>query len=288
MQLLEHIIKTESVIDLRKTVLSHGWVNLAPWYWDNDELILRRPEKFSSGKTGCIELTQKKSNELFVKLDGVSKIARISEVDALVRRWLSLDWDHRPAVLVSKKLSLKVSRFIDEGGGRFLRGSTFYEDFVKTVCTLNASWSFTKAIIGRIVDEIGNGIFPDPITVLDAGHDFFKNKIRLGYRTKILIQSTERLLKEGLIDEKGAGAKNLIDYSTLIDFWGIGPYAAGHLMILLNDFSRIPVDSEVIKYCKDSLGVLEKDIPRFFSEWGAYSFLGYKLNRIISKTNWIG
>jgi hypothetical protein len=37
-------------------------------------------------------------------------------------------------------LSIVIS---ERGGGRMLRGSCFYEDFIKTVLTINANWSAT-------------------------------------------------------------------------------------------------------------------------------------------------
>jgi len=285
---LEFIAKSRSIIDLRKTVLSHGWVNLAPWNWDDEQDILRRPERLSSGQMINVEVTQKNSMELIVRLNQHDDITERGKVDTIVRRWLSLNWDLKPAASVAKGLSPKVARFIQKGGGRFLRGSTFYEDFVKTICTMNASWAFTKKAVSRLVEDLGVGTFPNPIQVIDAGQDFLKKQIRLGYRSKVLIQATDRLLKEGLIDKDGNGNESEIGFDNLIALWGIGQYAAGHLMVLLHDFSRIPIDSEVAKYCEESLGLSEDEITEFFAGWGNYSFLGYKLNRIMSRTNWIG
>jgi len=285
---LEFIAKSRSFIDLRETVLSHGWVNLAPWKWDNEQGILQRPERLSIGQKVYVEVTQMSSKELRVRANLSEGIDGTEELDGVVRRWLSLDWNPKPAISHVNNFSPDIARFIRIGGGRFLRSSTFYEDFVKTVCTMNASWAFTQKATSRLIEEIGDGIFPSPIEIINTGQDFLQKKIRMGYRSKVLFQATDRLLKEGLIYENGKGNEKKINYNNLISLWGIGQYAAAHLMVLLQDFSRIPIDSEVIRYCRKTYGIAEDEIAQYFSKWGKYSFLGYKLDRIISRTNWIG
>ena len=52
-----------------------------------------------------------------------------------------------------------------------LRGSSFYEDFVKTVLTINTSWSSTCRMVSALVAEPGDGAFPDPASVLDYGEE---------------------------------------------------------------------------------------------------------------------
>jgi len=56
-----------------------------------------------------------------------------------VRRWLSADWEPAAAIAALPD----VAQLIELGGGRMLRGSFFYEDFAKTVLTINTSWSAT-------------------------------------------------------------------------------------------------------------------------------------------------
>ena len=108
---MEFVAKPHSVIDLRKTVLSHGWVNLAPWNWDDKQGILRRTERFSSGQTADFEVTQKDSKDLLVRLNRSDGNPGYREADRIVRRWLSLNWDPKPALSVARDLSPKVARF---------------------------------------------------------------------------------------------------------------------------------------------------------------------------------
>ena len=54
-------------------------------------------------------------------------------------------------------LCRRLPTLIERGGGRMLRCSTFYEDFVKTVLTVNTSWSGTCRMIAALVAEPGGG-----------------------------------------------------------------------------------------------------------------------------------
>jgi hypothetical protein len=50
-----------------------------------------------------------------------------------------------------------------------LRCSCFYEDFIKTVLTINANWSATCRMVAALVP--GQGAFPNPQAVLDYGEE---------------------------------------------------------------------------------------------------------------------
>ena len=111
------------------------------------------------------------------------------------------------------------------------------------------------------------------------GEAALRERASLGFRAKGIMVSTERLLKEGLVDEGGVGAEGLLTYEALIGLHGIGPYAASHLRVLLHDFSRVPVDSEVTKFFRERHGIGPKEVEAFLERWGEYKFLGYRLSR---------
>jgi N-glycosylase/DNA lyase len=81
--------------------------------------------------------------------------------------------------------------------------------------------------------------------------------------------------------------KEPADYDYLISLKGIGPYSAAQVMMLLRDFSTLPVDSEVSAYLRER-GFDPNDAQNAFEHWRQYRFLGYKLKRIVDKENWIG
>ena len=256
-------------VSLYDTVRSHGWVGLRPWVWDSDAQRLSRIELLESGQTVRVEVAQESPPAISMSDGGDGTgTGELARVEPLVRRWLSLDWDPRPALDVASELDAGVATMLRNGGGRLLRGSTFYEDFVKTVCTIQINWAGTKRMVGALIDEIGGGFVPSPRKVIDAGEDELREKARLGFRAKGLVESTESLIGRGLIDESGNGDGHRLTYEELIGLRGIGPYAASHLRMLLHDFSRIPIDSEVTRYCRDKLGLAPDEIEPFFRSLG--------------------
>ena len=267
-------------LSLRATVESHGWVHLAPWYWDGCRERLSRPDRLSSGAVETIAVRQTGPSELRVEVDATLDRQGEEEVREIVKRWLSVCWDPLPAVETARRIDPAIAGRIESGDGRFLRCSTFYEDFAKTVCTINISWAGTLRMCGGLVREIGDGVFPTPRQVLDAGLDALSGGVRMGFRSRVLYEATGTLLDRGLMDEAGRGNEEAITYDDLLSIRGIGPYAASHTAALLHDFSRVPVDSEVRRFCSERYGLAEDEIEAYFEAWGEYRFLGYKLGRL--------
>ena len=252
---------------LRMTVRSHGWVALEPWRWDDKAGELSRTDLL--GAPTSIAVTQGGPRTIEIRVEGDGN-ADMSAVEATVRRWLSLDWDPMDAIEAASVVDGDVADVVRQGGGQFLRGSNFYEDYLKTVCTVQINWAGTKRMAGRLVQEIGDGFVPTPVQILDAGEAVLREQASMGFRAKGIMVSTERLLREGLVDERGVGAEGLLTYETLMGLHGIGPYAASHLRVLLHDFSRVPVDSEVTKFFRERHGIGPKGVEAFLERWGEY------------------
>ena len=283
------LIECPYLLSLRRTALSHGWVNLAPWSWKDQEGLLSRSDSLASGGVACIQVSQESLRSIRVAVEAQgAKAVDLDAVRALVSRWLSLAWDPGPAIGVADQLNPRIAEFIREGGGRFLKCSTFFEDFAKTICTIHAAWSGTQRMVTALIDQIGEGLFPTPSQVLDAGETALQRMARLGFRARVLFEVTQEMLSRGLIDESGQGDEERITYEEMLRLRGIGPYAASHLAMLLQDYSRIPVDSEVRRFCNRGHGLAPDEIESFFEEWGAYRFLGYKIGRMLVSSNWIG
>ena len=93
------------------------------------------------------------------------------EILRRVARWVSADWDPAPAIAALGAGFADEAALIARGGGRLLRGSTFYEDFIKTVLTVNTSWSGTCRMSAALVAEPGGGAFPPPEALIDYGEE---------------------------------------------------------------------------------------------------------------------
>ena len=267
-------------IDLESTVAAHGWVQLAPWNWDGHRLF--RPERFGS-TTGELSLHQIEPSRLVAEWTG----ATVPELEIVrcVRRWLSLDWESQAFCEIARSLHPVLAAFVESGGGRFLRGSCFYEDFVKTICTINTTWEQTIRMVSALI-VIGEGTFPSPAQILACGAEPLREKCRLGFRVGTVLRATERMLADGTLSENGQADEAALTYKYLLGLWGIGPYAAAHCRMMLHDFSQLPVDSEVSAYLV-SRGVGAECFATHFVSWGSYAFLGYKLPRVIEKTSWV-
>jgi 3-methyladenine DNA glycosylase/8-oxoguanine DNA glycosylase len=268
-------------IDLGLTVASHGWVHLEPWRWEGATGTLLHAERIGGG-LGWIALQQQNPRTLAVVWDGFPDDAA-AEIRCRAARWVSAEWDPAPAIAALGASFADEARLIDCGGGRLLRGSTFYEDFVKTVLTVNTSWSGTCRMSAALVAEPGGGAFPTPDAVIDYGEARLRERAKLGFRAPTVVAATERMLDEGAIDHAGHGYLDLLDHDYLMSFKGIGPYAAAHCRMLLHDFSRIPIDSVVIAHLRERHDTNPADFIAARAECGAYLGLGYRLLRLREK-----
>jgi len=279
----EGVLSFDWPIDLGLTVASHGWVHLEPWRWQGDTGTLHHAE-WIGGRIGAVAVRQPNPHTLAVEWQGFPDDADPEpEILRRVARWVSAEWDPGAAIAALEPRFPDEAALIAAGGGRLLRGSTFYEDFVKTVLTVNTSWSGTCRMSAALVAEPGGGAFPAPEAVLDYGEVRLRERAKLGFRAPSIIAATRRMLEEGAIDEDGHGRADRLDHDYLVSFKGIGPYAAAHCRMLLHDFSRIPIDSVVIAHLRERHDTTPAEFIAARAECGAYLGLGYRLLRLREK-----
>jgi N-glycosylase/DNA lyase len=268
-------------IDLGLTVASHGWAQLAPWEGDAERGRLARAEHIG-GAFGTIAVTQQDPLSLTVAWLGFGE-ADAPEILRRVRRWVSADWDPEPAISALRPALPAEAALIERGGGRILRCSSFYEDFVKTVLTINTSWSSTLRMVAALVAEPGGGAFPGPEAMLDYGEARLRERAKTGFRAPTLVAATRRMLDDGVIDPGGEGDGSRLEHDYLTSLKGIGPYAAAHCRLLLQDFKRIPVDSVVVAHLRERHGTDPAAFVASRAECGEYLALGYRLTRLSEK-----
>ncbi len=269
-------------IDLALTVASHGWAHLAPWRWEPETGLLGRTERIH-GRLGMVEVGQRSLDAVIIRQDGFTP-ADDAAIRARVQRWLSVDWQPAEAVaMLGADGAEDGAALIEQGGGRLLRCSTFFEDFVKTVLTINTAWSSTCRMAAALVAEPGGGAFPGPEAVLDYGEGRLRERAKLGFRAATIISATHRMLEDGVIDAAGEGRPERLGHDYLIGLKGIGPYAAAHCRLLLHDFARIPVDTVVIAYLRERHGCDPAAFAASRASWGEYLALGYRLARLREK-----
>jgi N-glycosylase/DNA lyase len=277
----EALLELAWPVDLALTVASHGWVHLEPWRWDAGTGTLSHAERIG-GARGTVTLCQRDPTTLAVAWDGFPGVDP-AEILLRAARWVSAEWDPAAAIAALGAGFAEEAALIARGGGRILRCSTFYEDFIKTVLTVNTSWSGTCRMTAALVVEPGDGAFPEPAAIIDYGEERLRRLAKLGFRAPVVVSATQRLLDEGAIDAHGNGDPGLLDHDYLTSLKGIGPYAAAHCRMLLQDFSRIPVDSVVVAHLRERHETTPQEFIAARAECGAYLGLGYRLMRLREK-----
>jgi len=280
--LIRQDIESYFPTSLRHVVMSHGWVNLAPWHWDEFNNELSRTERLETGRSVLVKLCQSGPRFFRIQVDAeaLGEFER-KDIESRVNRWLSLDWDPQPSIDKAMVLNRHIALYLKQGGGRFLRSSTFYEDFVKTICTINANWAYTVQMVSSLVKNLGDGTFPTPASVVESGEKFLRETVRLGFRARVVVESSQKLLARGVINNWGNLTNRSPSYGDLMSLRGVGEYSANHVRMLSHDFSRVPIDSEVTRYCKERYNVEPGGIESFFDLWGDHRYLGYKISRML-------
>ena len=278
---------------LRKTVLAHGWINLPPYKYDYEKNILKRTEYINNN---LMELViSQKENYLKVKVKSKDKLDNFTknEIKKKIENIFQLNIDLNEFCALTMKLNKKIYRYLNAGGGRFLTGISLFEDVVKTLLTTNTTWNqtvnMTESFISQF-NKIRYGTlsiygFPSFCEFNEIKPKEIVKYLRFGYRNDYL----ENVINIFLEKNGFANYDNITTINELKKIKGIGKYSIAHIKCLMGMFDEIPIDSEVIKYAKTkNIGYNEKQIIKYYQEYGNYSFLAYKIERIVNKINWIG
>jgi N-glycosylase/DNA lyase len=281
--------------DWQKLVFAHGWVFLAPYCWQEERQILLRPMRLAAGDNVRVAIAAHAQ-------EGASRVCTSamtnrpipatdrSVLRAQIRRILQLDADFSNfhAVCAGDPVLGFVERC--KCGG-LLRGASAFEDVVKTVCTTNCDWRNTKRMCERLCLLDGDN-FPTPEKVLALSEADLAKRTSCGYRAKT-IRLVAKLTAEGKLrlDEWAREGEFDRAKASLKEIWGIGPYALNHVLVLLGDYSAIPVDSEVLAYLRKvhfrgkEVSAIEAVKP--YGRYGRYAFLAFKFGRMARRFNYI-
>ncbi len=281
------MVLTVPRFDFPRLVRSHGWVQLAPFTWDDRAAALARPLRLPSGDTVGVTVTARRvaGNQTVLTVTPARRLAADDRagVRRQVRRMLWLDHDFGPfhAACRGHPLLGFVSRV---RCGAMLRSPTAFEDLVKTVCTTNCDWRNTRKMCDALC-RLGNGDFPTPAEVLAIAPDDLARQTPLGYRVRT-VHELARLTADGRLplDEWAAAGRFAEASAALGGVWGVGPYARKHALMLLGDFSDIPVDCEVLKYLRtthfDGRPVSAAEAVAPYAEFDRFRFLAFKFGRM--------
>ena len=272
-------------VDLRRTLLSHGFVELPPMALDEKVPALELTLE-AGGKARTIEIRPGKRGHARVSALGRAPSARAAaKLIERARHVLALDEDlseFYDAISDDPGLAWAAA-----GAGRMIRSPSVFDDVVKTVCTTNCTWSATERMVRALVANLGaeapggRRAFPTPEAMAAVDEDFYRDVVRAGYRGPYF-RALAADVAEGRLDLEALLDPELPDdevAARLLALPGVGPYATAQMMMLLGRYSRLILDSwSRPKYARlNGRKASDKTIERRFRRYGRYAGLAFWL-----------
>ena len=282
-------------VDLARTFRSHGLATLPPMHLDEGTSTLEATLPARGYAPRTVRLQAGEPGLGLVNIVGCAPDATEGEeILRSVRHVLRLDEDLSPFYeLAAEDPELS---WVTNGAGRMVRGTSVFEDVVKTLCTTNCAWSATIRMVGALVEHLGERApgapeegplgraFPTPQAMAARDESFYKGGVRAGYRGRYML-ALSRSVAGGTLDLEAldAPAEELPDAELekhLLALPGVGPYAAAHVMTMLGRYSKLILDSWTRPTYARLVGresVPDAQIIERFSPYGRYAGLAFWL-----------
>jgi len=266
-------------------VNSHGWIQLAPFRFDENSQNLFYTDHLTNGRTIEYRISGSSSG-VKVQTDSLDK-AEQNEVKERISWMLGLDQNFS-SFYKATRAEPKLRHAKKLARGRVLRSPTFFEDVVKTILTTNTLWAATIrmnlnliATFGEPLADSDSKAFPTPDRIAASSPEVLKETVRVGYRAKALHELAVRVAsKEFDIESFKTSALSTLDLrKELMKINGVGPYAAANLLMILGRHDFIPIDSWALKVVSNEWyrgkPVTPKQVEKRFEKWGEYKGLAY-------------
>ena len=284
---------------LARDVCSYGYFLLEPNHWDPVGMVFRTTVDLGK-RAVTVRVMQGKGEE---RRHSYASLKRFAGEGLVVRADVALDAAEKRAVrgAIARMLNLSESRerigefhrldvrFKRSGRGRLMRSPTLFEDVLKTVTSCNVQWPSTIIMNRRLCEVVGresaSGLFAFPTAerLAKTRAATLRARCRVGYRDARMIELA-RMFARGEIDaawvENGATGDEEL-WEAMLEWPGIGPYAAANIMQLLGRYDRLPLDTESVRHGRDLLGFkgssakVMKRVERHFEPFGAHRFRSY-------------
>lgn len=176
--------------------------------------------------------------------------------EAFWRRYFDLDTDYGAIKSELVKGEPRVKAATDYGSGIRILNQDLFETIISFIISQNNNIPRIRknieALCGRYGERINDdyAAFPKPQALACAKESDLAS-LRLGYRSRYIIESARQYLEEGPPDTK----------ERLLSFTGIGPKVANCIMLFgLHDVAAFPIDTWVKHIMNDMYGFDEKDV----------------------------
>jgi 3-methyladenine DNA glycosylase/8-oxoguanine DNA glycosylase len=268
--------------------MSHGWVQLAPFRFDEDTLVLTYVDRLSNGRVVeyCISPDPK---GVVVNAAGRFSKSEQGEIARKVEWMLALDQDFS-AFYKAARREPKLRHAQKLARGRVLRSPTFFEDVLKTILTTNTLWGATKRMNLNLIAAFGEPLdrsaearraFPTPERIARASEETLRQKVRVGYRAPAIRELAKRVASGELDVEafKTSSLPTLELRKELLKLRGVGPYAAANLLMILGRSDFIPIDTYALKMVShewhEGQPITAKEVESAFLAWGEHKGLAF-------------
>lgn len=264
--------------DLARDVCSYGYFLLRPNHWSVADQTLSRVLHLEDGPAGCVLAAA--GTKLAARFDRVLTVAERAEARAQLARMLRFDEDAEHA----RAFHAVDPRWREAGRARLFRSPTLFEDMIKTITSCNVAWPSTINMNLQLCRHLGRGgAFPTAQRVARARVGTLRGRCRVGYRDQRIIDLA-KMFVSGEIDEAWLYDPATDDadvFAFLKTLPGIGPYAAGNIMMLLGRYSRLAIDTETVRHGRAALGMagtdrqVIKQLEAHYEPFGAFKFKSY-------------
>jgi 3-methyladenine DNA glycosylase/8-oxoguanine DNA glycosylase len=279
---------------LARDACSYGYFLLAPNHWEP------RTGSFSTvmdvgveGEGGAVRVHVMQERlagaTLRVRLDRSVSALEAKAIRAGLSRMLRLDESAEDLA----GFHALDARFKESGRGRLMRSATVFEDVIKTVTSCNVAWPSTIIMNRRLCETQGKAsatagpgcghAFPTAARLARVRPASLRARCSVGYRDVRIVELAKMFVR-GEINPgwlESAATSDEAIHEALLEWPGVGPYAAANIMQLLGRYERLPLDSESVRHGRDVLGFkgtpaqIMKKVQGHFAPFGVHRFRSY-------------
>ncbi|MFS0785128.1 hypothetical protein ABC345_01965 [Shouchella sp. 1P09AA] len=273
-------ISIQEPFDFKDAVTSHGWWMLAPSYWDAEKESFYRPLVLETNKIVVVKISMVAMN-LCVDVNIDLTELEQEEVRNQVSWMFRLNEVFQPFYTLCETYQ-ELAFLQEHKRGRLLRSPSLFEDMIKVLFTTNTRWQQTIQMSELLTIQLGDRTsgfgrtfytFPSPERIKDAGESFLQKYVRVGYRSRYILDAAEKILNQ---PERYL---NTSSADVFKEIKGVGPYARNSLAMIIGQYDGVPVDSEykkhVIQTYFQGVAPSKKELETVYDKWGEYKYLAY-------------
>ncbi|MFX1485093.1 MAG: DNA-3-methyladenine glycosylase family protein [Promethearchaeota archaeon] len=280
-------LRAQPPFSLFSTVKSHGWYQIVPFEFDQDNVLLKYILRLHSGNVIEMKIREKETG-VQVNIESSLDKEEKREVKQIVTWMLNLNQDLSDFYKLARK-EPKLAQMKKKAQGRVLRSPTLFEDVVKTILTTNTLWAATKRMASNLVIQFGSPLsddsskqaFPTPEQLAKTNEKTLREQTRIGYRAPYVL----KLAQDVASGELDLESLKSVDIPTvqlkkqLLALKGVGNYAAANLLMILGRYDFIPIDTWAMTVVShewhNGNKIKPEDVEDAFENWNEWKGLAY-------------